>query len=86
MFKAHASRFKSDKDVTDEDFQQPIHSQPIVIKSSILTSVGLAGPGLVGAAVGALGLLAGPVGAVTIPNWLLGGNSSRSCCNCHIQL
>ena len=68
MFKAHSSRLKSDKDVTDEDFQQPIHSQPIIMKTSILVSVGgVMGPGVAGAAVGALGLLGGPVGAVTIP-------------------
>ena len=73
LIKAHASRFKSDKDVTDEDFQQPIHSQPIVIKKeeqkkTILASVGgVIGPAVAGAGLGALGLIAGPVGVVGVP-------------------
>ena len=73
MIKAHSSRLKSSKDVTDKDFQQPIYNQPIVMKTAeekktpIIVSVGgVMGPAVAGAAVGALGLLAGPVGAITI--------------------
>ena len=56
--------------VTDKDFQQPIHKHPIVMKTKtpMIISVGsVTGAAAAGAAVGALGLLAGPVGAVTIP-------------------
>ena len=82
---------KSDKDVTDEDFQQPIHSQPIVIKKeeqkkTILASVGgVIGPAVAGAGLGALGLIAGPVWSCGCTCWLLHWNGCGLSWNCHVQ-
>ena len=79
LFKAHSSRLKSDKDATDKDFQQPLHSQPIIIKKeekkkSVLVPVGgVIATAVAGAGLGALGLIAGPVGAAGVPFGFLMG-------------
>ena len=83
MIKVNKHRFKKNKEVTDEDLRQPIHNQPITVKTAeerktlqLLASVGgVMGSAAIGAGIGATGLLAGPVGVVTIPIGLFLGLS-----------
>ena len=68
--KVNRHRFKKGKDVTDKDFQQPIHNQPIIVTTTQLitdTVRTVAKFATAGALVGALGFIGGPVGIVTVP-------------------
>ena len=72
LARVNCHRFKSSKDVTQKDFQQPIYKQPIVLSQTKITAgaVGtIAAFGAIGAALGALGFIGGPVG---IPTTALG--------------
>ena len=70
MTQVNYRRLKSLKDVTAEDFRQPLYNQPIVMNKTkrIAVTVGTAAAfTAIGAAVGGLGFLGGPVGIVTTP-------------------
>ena len=77
LMKSNASRIQKKKSVTQADFEKPLEEQPIVIpdlKDEIkesLKGVGVVSavaiPASVGAALGAVGLVGGPLGAVAIP-------------------
>ena len=83
MIKINAKRFKSDKTVTKSDFSKPIDEQPIIIPVlhdhdpdyiKLPVTVGtVLGSAACGAALGTLGLVGGPVGAVGIPVGLFVG-------------
>ena len=62
----NADRFKKEEDATEEDFTKPIEQQPIFAVKGGAKEAGRHGA-VVGAAVGAIGLIAGPLGLITIP-------------------
>ena len=75
MIKVNVARFKSDKNITSEDFTKPLTEQPIVVqqeKAAVdrplpLTVGTVMVPACVGGLVGAIGLVGGPVGLLGIP-------------------
>ena len=75
LVKMSADRIKLEKSVTRADFEKPLDEQPIVVKrgrmsentATVLTIGSVAGSAAVGGLVGALALIAGPIGLVGIP-------------------
>lgn len=82
LIKVNAQRFKSHKEVSSTDFLGPLVSQPIVIgrgnllddtKLPVSTVATVLIPTFIGAALGASGFAAGPVGVVGVPIGLFAG-------------
>lgn len=77
LLKVNKKRFKSSKTVTKQDFMEPLGSQPIVIPPPaakrnkggvpITTVAAVMGPAAIGALLGAVAVVGGPIGLVGIP-------------------
>ena len=80
LVKMNASRFKREKDVTEDDFRKSIEEQPIVVDKDLIQGIlgvtaGVGAGAVIGACLGAIGLVFGPLAAFTIPAGFVAGGT-----------